>query len=447
MKRSCLIEWALFIFFIAVSSYGQTEMENWPGFRGPFARGIAENSSPPAIWNIEDGDNILWKIEVPGLGFSSPVIWEDRIFLTTAISGLEDPELKVGLYGSVDPVEDETIHTWKVFCYNKKNGDLVWEKTACTGIPKVKRHPKSTHANPTVATNGKYVVAFFGSEGLYCYDLKGNLIWKKDLGILDSGFFIAPEAQWGFASSPVIYKDRVIVQCDVQENSFIAVFDINSGEEIWRKSRDEVPTWSTPTIHTFEGNTQIIVNGYKHIGGYDFENGKEIWKMSGGGDIPVPTPVVAHDLIFINSAHGKLSPVYAIKLSARGDISLNENMTSNEYVVWSIRKGGSYMLTPLIYGEYLYNCRTNGSLRCFEAKTGKQVYKERLKSAFSASAVAAGNKIYFSSENGKIFVIQSGPDFKLLAVNDLQDICMATPAISGNTIYFRTKNFLIAVAD
>jgi outer membrane protein assembly factor BamB len=376
------------------------------------------------------------------------VIWGDRIFLTTAISGLEDPQLKVGLYGDVNPVEDETIHTWKVFCYDKNNGNLVWEKTACTGIPKVKRHPKSTHANSTVATNGKYVVAFFGSEGLYCYDLNGNLIWKKDLGVLDSGFFIAPEAQWGFASSPVIHKDLVIVQCDVQKYSFIAAFYINTGEEIWRTARDEVPTWSTPTIHTFNGNTQIIVNGYKHIGGYDFKSGKEIWKMSGGGDIPVPTPVVAHNLIFINNAHGRMAPIYAIKQTAQGDISLEEKETSNDYIKWSITKGGSYMLTPLIYGEYLYNCRMNGSLKCFKAKTGEVVYKESLKGgAFSASAVAAGNKIYFSSEKGKIFVIRAGPDFRLLAVNDMEDICMATPAISGGTIYFRTQNLLIAIGE
>jgi outer membrane protein assembly factor BamB len=309
---------------ISISLFAQTESTNWPQFRGPSARGTAEKSSIPATWNVENGDNIKWRSEVPGLGFSSPVIWEDKIFLTTAISGLENPEMKVGLYGDIDPVEDETVHTWKVLCYNKMNGDLIWEKTACTGVPRVKRHPKSTHANPTIATNGKVVVAFFGSEGLYCYDLNGKLIWKKDLGVLRSNFFIAPEAEWGFASSPVIHKNRVIVQCDVEKNSFLAAFNLSSGKEIWRTPRDEYPTWSTPTVHTFDGKTQIIVNGYKHIGGYDFDSGKEIWKMSGGGDIPVPTPVVAHDLIFINSAHGKLSPIYAIKLSAKGDITLTE---------------------------------------------------------------------------------------------------------------------------
>ena len=278
-----------------------SEDSNWPSFRGHFARGIADHATPPSSWDLETGNNIKWKIEIPGLAHSSPVIWEERIFVTTAISGSENPELKVGLYGDVTPVAEESIHTWKVICINKANGDLLWERTAYSGIPKVKRHPKSTHANSTPATDGKHVVAFFGSEGLYCYDIKGNLLWKKDLGLLDSGFFIAPEAQWGFASSPVIYQNRVIVQCDIQKGSFIASFDINSGKEIWRTPRDEVPTWSTPTIHTHKGLTQIILNGFKHIGGYNFEDGIEIWKMQGGGDIPVPTPVVAHDLIFINN--------------------------------------------------------------------------------------------------------------------------------------------------
>jgi len=280
---------------------------NWPGFRGAFARGVADQANIPIVWDVNSNKNIKWKTKVPGLGLSSPVIWDDMLFITTAISGMENPELKVGLYGDIAPVNDETVHTWKVLCYNKHTGQLLWERIACQGTPKVKRHPKSSHANCTATTNGKYVVVFFGSEGLYCYDMQGNLIWKKDLGLLDSGFFRVPDAQWGFASSPVIFKDRVIVQCDVQKNSFLASFEIETGKEIWRIARDELPTWSSPTIS--EDKNQIIVNGFKHIGGYDFITGKEIWKMKGGGDIPVPTPVVARDLIYINNAHGGMAPL------------------------------------------------------------------------------------------------------------------------------------------
>jgi len=422
---------------------------NWPSFRGENAKGIAENFSTPTAWSVTDSKNIKWKTEILGLGHSSPIVWNDRIFITTAISDKDDADLKVGLYGNIEPVEDETVHQWKVYCLDKRTGKILWEQTACEGVPKVKRHPKSTHANSTPATDGKYVVAFFGSEGLYCYDMNGKLIWKKDFGILDSGFFLVPNAQWGFASSPIIHDGVVVVQCDVQKNSFLAALDLKTGEELWRTSREEVPTWGTPTIHSKGNQTQIIVNGFKHIGGYDFKTGKELWKMSGGGDIPVPTPVVAHDLIFINNAHGRMSPIYAIKTDAKGDISLSENDTSNADVVWSISRGGAYMQTPLIYGDYLYNLRGNGSLTCYRAKTGELIYKEKVgdMASFSASGVAADGKLYFPSEQGDIYVVKAGPDFDLLSANPMNDICMATPAISEGVLFFRTHHYLIAVSD
>ena len=422
---------------------------NWPSFRGQYARGIAGNFSTPVSWSIDNSKNIKWKTPIPGLGHSSPIIWGNRIFVTTAISGKEDPELKVGLYGNIKPVDDETVHQWKVYCLDKNSGKILWEKLAYKGIPKVKRHPKSTHANSTPATDGKHVVAFFGSEGLYCYDMNGKLIWKKDFGILDSGFFVAPSAQWGFASSPVIHDGVVVVQCDVLSFAFLAALDIKTGKEIWRTPREDVPTWSTPTIHVGSQRTQIIVNGFKHIGGYDFKTGKELWKIKEGGDIPVPTPVVAHDMVFINSAHGKLSPIYAIKLSSKGDISLQAGNTSNEHIVWSVRRGGAYMQTPLVYGEYLYNLRGNGSLTCYRAKTGELVYKEKLgdMASFSASGIAADGKLYFSGENGDIFVVKAGPDFEVLSTNSMNDICMATPAISEGVLFFRTHHYLAAVSD
>jgi outer membrane protein assembly factor BamB len=448
----------IYIFFLLVfitnnSIFSQlknrSKNTNWPGFRGLAAAGIAEGYSTPVSWDVETGKNIKWKTEIFGLGHSSPVVWKDRIFITTAISGKNDPEMKVGLYGDIEPVDDETIHTWKVFCLNKKTGKMIWEKTACTGIPKIKRHPKSTHANPTVATDGKHVVAFFGSEGLYCYNMDGQLLWEKDLGVLNSTFFLFPGAQWGFASSPIIHENSVIVQCDVLKNSFIASFNVESGKEIWRTPRDEFPTWGTPTVFTKKNMSQIVVNGFKHIGGYDFETGKEIWKMKGGGDIPVPTPVIAHDLIFINNAHGKMSPIYAIKTNARGDISLAKDKSSNEFIVWSIKRGGAYMQTPLIYGDYLYNLRGNGTLTCFNAKTGALIYKEKVGklASFSASVVAGDNKIYCPGEKGDIYVVQAGTEFKLHAQNEMNDICMATPAISEGVLFFRTHHYLIAIEE
>ena len=438
----------LFIPIFFIQAQESSKGVNWPSFRGENASGISEGFSIPASWDLKESKNIKWKIEISGLGFSSPVIWGDKLFITTAISGLENPELKVGLYGSIEPVEDETEHKWNVVCIDKNSGKIVWEKTSFVEVPKVKRHPKSTHANSTAATDGKYVVAFFGSEGLYCYDMNGKLIWKKDFGTLDSGFFRVKNAQWGFASSPIIHEDKVIVQCDVQENSFIAALDLKTGEEIWHTPRDEYPTWSTPTILEHWNSTQIIVNGFKHIGGYDFNTGKEIWKMSGGGDIPVPTPVIAHNLIFINNAHGRMSPIYAIKPGAKGDITLKDQ-TANDHIAWSVRRGGAYMQTPVIYGDFLYNLRGNGSLICFDAKTGEEIYKGTVgdMDSFSASGVAADGILYFPSEKGFVYVIKAGPEFELLSANIMNDICMASPAISEGVVFIRTHHYLVAVSD
>jgi len=424
---------------------------NWPSFRGTNARGVAEGFPVPTAWDVEAKRNLLWKTPIPGLGHSSPIVWGDRVFVTTALSGKAGAELKVGLYGDIAPVQDDTEHEYKVLCLDKRSGKVLWERTSHKGVPKVKRHTKATHANPTCATDGKNLLAFFGSEGLYCYDLDGGLKWKKDFGVLDSGFFMVPDAQWGFASSPVIDGRRVLVQCDVQRGSFVAALDIKDGKELWRTPRADVPTWGTPTVwREGKGRAQVIVNGWKHIGGYDLETGKEIWKMTGGGDIPVPTPVSGHGLVFLTNAHGRMSPIYAVRPTATGDITLTGDARESAHIAWSIPRGGAYMQTPLVYGDYLYNCRDNGVLTCYEAKTGKQVYQERLgtgRTGFTASAVAAAGKLYYSSEEGDVFVVQAGPEFKVLGTNPLGEVCMATPAISAGVLYFRTQSHLVAVGE
>jgi outer membrane protein assembly factor BamB len=222
--------------------------------------------------------------------------------------------------------------------------------------------------------------------------------------------------------------------------------DIATGNEKWRTSRgDEVSTWCTPAICSENGKTQVIANGFRYICGYEIETGKEIWRLSNGGDAPAPTPVIANNLIYLNSAHGKYSPIFVIKPDAVGDITLPPDSIKNKYIVWSIKRGGAYMQTPLIYGNYLYNLQINGLLTCFDAITGEVKYKENLKEAFSASGIAADGKLFFSSEAGNIFVLQAGAEFKLLAVNSMKDICIATPALSQNAIFFRTRHYLIAV--
>jgi outer membrane protein assembly factor BamB len=347
------------------------------------------------------------------------------------------------------PVPDSSLHDWKILCIDKNSGKTIWERNSYTGIPKIKRHPKSTHANASVATNGKYVVAFFGSEGLYCYDYEGNLIWKKNFGLLKSVAFDYPAAEWEFASSPIIYNGVLIIQCDVLENSFLAAYDVKTGKELWKTKRDEYPCWCTPNIYNDEGKTRIAVNGFKHRGGYDFETGKEVWQMSGGGDVPIPTPVIGKDLIYFNSAHGPSSPILAIKTNAIGDVTLKSGEKVNEYVKWSIPKGGSYVHTLLIYGDHLYNVNWNGTVVCLNAATGLEIYNAKLGKAksFIASPVASDGKLYIVDEQGTVYIIQDGDTFKQLAEIPMNDICLTAPAITDGMIYFRTQKYLIAVGS
>lgn len=423
--------------------------DNWPQFRGAFARGVSEGQTLPVKWDASTGDNIAWKTPIPGLGHASPVIWDDRVFVTTCISGKSDPELRVGLYGEIAPVNDDTEHAWKVLAVDKNTGKILWEQTAYTGVPKVKRHTKATHANCTPATDGRHLVAFFASEGLYCYNLDGKLLWKNDLGTLDSGYWMVPDAQWEFASSPIIYEDMVIVQCDIQKGGFVAAYDIATGSERWRTPREDVPTWSTPTIHKGPERTELILNGFKHMGGYDPKTGKELWRMGGGADIPVPTPIVAHDMIYITSSHSAPQPIYAIKLGATGDISLKDGAESNEWVVWSKTRQAPYMQTPIVYGDNLYACKDNGIMSCYDAKSGQRHFNMRLGSGstgFTASVVAGDGKLYYTSEEGDIYVLPVGSqEPKPLSVNPMGEICMATPAISGGSLYFRTHKHLVRV--
>jgi outer membrane protein assembly factor BamB len=421
--------------------------EQWPQFRGPFASGVIDSMDLPERWDIHTGENIRWKIAIPGLGHSCPVIWDKWLFLTTAVSGSGHDSLKVGLYGDIDEVNDRSVHEFRVYCIDKYTGEILWERLAHRGIPRTDRHTKSSHANPTPATNGKYVVAFFGSEGLYCYDFEGNLRWKKDFGTMNAGPYTDPDVEWGFASSPILHEDRVIVQCDFLGDGFIASLDVETGKEIWRTPREEVSTWCTPNFYCSGSNRQVVVNGWKHIGGYDFDTGERIWNLSGGGDAPVPTPVFGNGLIFIHGAHGRNSPIFAIRPDARGDISLEGESTSNCYIAWSIERGGAYMSTDLVCDGYLYNLRMNGNLTCYRATTGEVVYRERLPETrgITASGICSDGKLYYATEQGDVYVVKAGPGFEVISVNPLDDLIMATPAISENNIYFRTQHYLIAV--
>jgi len=330
-----------------------------------------------------------------------------------------------------------------------KSGKIVWEKTAYSGKPKVARHIKSSHANSTPATDGKHVLAFFGSQGLYCYNMEGNLLWKRDLGYLDAGAFDHPDIQWGFGSSPIIHEDRVIVLCDVNNQSFLASLDLKTGKDVWRTLRDEGPNWGTPTVYKTKEYSQIFVNGYRHIGAYDLNTGKEVWWMRGGGDVPVPTPIVSHELIFITNAHGRMRPIYAVKLEAKGDITLERNEKSNKFIPWFYPRQGAYQPTPLVYGDYLYVGNNSGVLGCYHAETGEEMYREKIGgdlSSYSASPVVADGNLYFSDEFGSIHVIKAGPKYQHLATNTMGEVCMASPAVAGKTLFIRARRHLFAIA-
>ncbi len=439
-RRTCRL--LLPILALALSTEAAIAQE-WPQFRGPGAAGVADGAPLPAEWDGESGKNVLWRTPVPGLGHSSPVIWGDKLFVTTAVSEKDAAGIRTGLYGDIDPVKDDSIHRFDVYCLDRASGEVLWKRTAAETVPRVKRHLKSTHANPSAATDGRSLVVSFGSEGLYVYDLDGNLRWSKDLGVLDAGFFRVPEAQWGYASSPVLADGRIIVQADVQEGSFLAAFDAEDGKEIWRVARADVPTWSTPTVHDDGTRKQVIVNGFRHIGGYDFETGAELWKMAGGGDIPTPTPFVAGDLIYLTSAHGGGSPIYAVPTGASGSLGPDD-------LAWSREKGGSYLPTTVVYDGLHYVGRDNGVLSVYDAKSGERHYEQRLgggRHSFVASSVAGDGKVYLSSEDGVTFVLAAGREPRVLAENDVGGRVLASPALAGGALYIRTLSEVVAVGS
>jgi outer membrane protein assembly factor BamB len=308
------------------------------------------------------------------------------------------------------------------------------------------RHPKSTHASPTPATDGKHVIASFGSEGLFAYDLNGNLIWRKDFGVLDAGYYVVPDAQWGFASSPVIHDGVVIVQADVQKNSFLGAFDVHTGKELWRMPRNDVPTFGTPAVvpYTAGGTNglQVVVNGWHHIGGYDFKAGKELWMLKGGGDIPVPTPVFADGLIIITNAHGSGRPIYVIRTNASGDVT-----GSKSAMAWSVDRAGNYMQTPLLDKGIGYFCFDNGVLTTYRLSSGEKLFQQRLggTTGFTSSPVAATDRLYITNEDGHTFVLAKGSEYKLLGENDIGETVMASAAISGDVLYLRGRNHLFAI--
>ena len=413
--------------------------QQWSSFRGPDGNGVETAGQPPLTWDMAAGTNIAWSTPIPGLGHSSPVVWGNRIFVTSAVP-LTGPGGDAGADGAVnlkdgDSVPSTTRHAWRLYCFDRADGRVLWERTAHEGMPRVKRHSKASQASASPATDGTHVVAMMGSEGLYAFDMQGAPLWTKDLGRLDQGYVDDKSAEWSPGSSPVIHGGLVIVQNDRHADSYVVAYDVKTGQERWRVGRDELPSWATPVV----GGTRptIVTSSPRFIRGHDATTGRELWRVAEGNQVKVPTPVVFEDLVIVTGGWPTGGcPIIAIRI-ATGE------------VVWKLARGSSYTPTPLVYQGILYVCVDNGVLSAYDPRTGKRHYQQRLArdaGGFSASPVAAAGRLYLASEDGVVFVVRAGRTFALLARNDMKEMLLATPALVGNQILVRTRSHLVAIA-
>ena len=421
---------------------------SWPSFRGPSASGIADGQNLPESWNGKSRENILWQTPIPGLAHSSPVVWGDRVFVTSAVSSKPAATFKPGLYGDGDASDDRTPQKWMLYAIDKRSGKVVWERVAFEGEPRNKRHIKSTYASGSPATDGRIVVAWFGSQGVHAFDVNGNRLWTVDIGRVDMGAYDIPAVEWGPASSPIIWNGLVLLQCDTQADSFILALDAQTGKTVWKTDRAELPSWGTPTVVTTPAGPELVTNASNYIRGYDPRTGTELWKLGGSSRITAPTPIFANGLFVIASGRAPERPVFAVRPGTRGDLTLPKDKTSSEAVAWSKTGRGSYMPTPLAYDGILYVLANNGVLDAYDLQTGAEIYRQRLDpvgSGFSASPVAADGRIYISSEDGDIFVIAAGREFRQISLNPMGELLMATPALSDGMMYVRSVSSLFAI--
>jgi len=421
---------------------------SWPSFRGANASGVADGQQLPDRWDAKGGENVLWRTPIPGLAHSSPVVWGDRVFVTSAISSKPNATFKPGLYGDGDASDDLSRQKWMLYAIDKRTGKIGWERVVIEGEPRNKRHIKSTYASASPATDGRIVVAWFGSEGVHAYDVDGNPLWKVDLGRVDMGAYDIPSYEWGPASSPIIWNGLVLLQCDTQADSFVLALDAGTGNTVWKTARQELPSWGTPTVIATGDRAELVTNASNYIRGYDARTGEELWRLGGSSKITAPTPIFANGLIIVASGRRPERPIFAVRAGARGDLTLEKEKTSSTAVAWSKTARGSYMPTPLAYDGILYALNNDGVFDAYEMETGKEIYRQRLDpvgSGFSASPVAADGRLYLSNEDGDMLVVATGRDFRLISTNRMGELLMATPALSDGVMYVRSSSSLFAI--
>ena len=417
---------------------------HWPQWRGPFFNGMARGDAP-TVWS--DTTNIKWKTEIPGRGHSTPAIWGDRIFLTTAIpSGTPAPTPtpsqqsqggRRGAGGGAGPLVE---HRFDVLALDRRTGKILWQKTAKTATPHEGYHRAyGSFASNSPATDGRYVYASFGSRGIYCYDFNGKLIWEKDLGVQ-----MKMRLAFGEGTAPLLHGDRLFLVFDHEAESFIVALDKRNGKELWRATREEPSSWSTPLAVQHAGRTEIVVSATNKVRSYDAETGKVLWESAGLGSNAIPVPVYQNGMVYVMSGH-RDPKLMAIKLGKQGDL------TGSDSIVWSHTRGVSYTASPVLYDNKLYVVTDNGMISAFNATTGEPYYHQtRLPKGYNlkASPVGANGKLYVATEDGDVVVLKMGEKLEVLATNHLTDqVFIATPVIADGEIFLRSQDTLFCVSD
>ena len=421
---------------------GSVLAQDWPGWRGD-GRGISAQKNLPLTWSEDQG--VKWKTPIPGAGHSSPIVWQDRVFVTTAVAG--DPNVETfrgGVYMGGDRSKpDASEYSYRVICLDADRGSVLWSKAVTRQRPKTRRHTKNTYASETPVTDGKYVFASFGSAGLYAVDFEGNVVWQRNLGLMRR------RAGWGTGSSPVLFQNTVIVNCDSDDDSYITALDKTTGSPVWRTERDERASWGTPFLFEAGGRTTVVTNATRRMRGYDAATGKLLWQCAGGSMITVPSPVASQGLVFVSSGHSLFGgPIVAVRAEASGDITPARGQSQSQGVAWMHRRGGPYVTSPIAVGEYLCVPLDKGFLTCYEARTGKAVYeKQRLgtRNTVTASPIAGAGRVYIQTEGGECYVVKPGPKFEILGVNKLDEVFCASPAVSAGKLFLRGRKHLYCI--
>ena len=440
------------IFSLATLSLASTlrpaVAENWAQFRGPGANGISTVKELPAEWT--EGENVAWKVAIPGVAWSQPICWSDKIFLTTAMTdsqrkprlGESGPGFSLfsrqgisrAFFGGGEP--PDVTYRWKVLCLDGNTGNILWEKMAHEGRPSMPTHRSNTYASETPVTDGERLIVYFGMMGLYCYDLSGELLWSKQLSAYPMQY------GWGTGSSPALWGDRVFVQCDTEKESFLMALDKLTGDELWRVTRDEKSNWSTPFVWKNTLRTELVTAGGKKIRAYQPDSGELIWEMEASGRCAT-TPVSDEEMLYVGSITrmtGSSGLLTAIRAGAGGDISLKGKETANSSVAWSVPRAAPPIASPLLYEGCLYVLSQHGGVvRCLDAKTGKQHYRQRLPRAagFTSSPWASDGKVFCLDEQGQTFVLAAGPEFQVVATNKLDDMFWSSVAVVGDHLLLR----------